>query len=110
MAESLASLRRKAKEMRDAYMAGPLSRATADKLKSEIEFHERAVKAAARVVAAAEKKAAKVEEAPEKKKTTAKAIMAADTRPAPRPAPRVPTKDSPVRKGVRMLSNYEDEE
>lgn len=108
MAESLASLRRKAKEMRDAYMAGPLSRATADKLKSEIEFHERAVKAAARVVAAAEKKAAKVEAAPEKKKISVKAV--ADTRPAPRPAPRVPTKDSPVRKGVRMLSTLDDEE
>ena len=70
--ETLKSLREKAKLLRSKVSAAPLSRATPDQLRSEINMLERAVKAEEKVLAKkAEKEASKPSE--KKKITTAPA-------------------------------------
>jgi hypothetical protein len=78
--ETLKSLRAKAKELRSKVSGAPISKASADQLKAEIAFFERAAKAdvareqrMANLNKARESKMAPVEE-PEKKKSKPKAV------------------------------------
>jgi enterochelin esterase-like enzyme len=78
--ETLKSLRAKAKLLRSKVSSAPLSKATPDQLRSEINMLERAVKADEKALA---KKAEKASMEAEKKKTTSPPVKAVTVAKAP---------------------------
>jgi len=106
--ETLKSLRAKAKELRSKVSAAPLSKATPDQLKAEIQMLERAVKADEKIALKKALKEAQVVKPVEKKKTSpqvGRGIMPTST-----VAPVAPVKPVVPQKVVQKTKTVEDRE